>query len=303
MKAAIIGDLAVDMLSHDRWAVGAGSSLILKDVDLLPGGVAGNMGWILNQLSIEPVIFSAVGKDYWGKLVRNGLRRGGLRTNHIAVRNEPTGFFVIVVSPGGQRTMVGTRGANAKLKITSQILRAVRPDWIHISGYSLLGDQGESVLLEAKSASRALGVRLSIDLEGVSETSIRPDLNGVEVLCDQMEYDDYFQARMKTVAASNRGPIVVKAGEDGCFLLHGGRVEHIPTSKVDVRDTTGAGDAFNAGYVFVRMMGGGLAAACDAGNLLGSEKVQHEGARLTLARALRERVRGIGHPREEGHPS
>ena len=68
MKAAIIGDLNVDMESHARWRVAMGSSLILKDVEFLPGGVAGNMGCILKQLSIEPMIFGAVGKDYWGDL-------------------------------------------------------------------------------------------------------------------------------------------------------------------------------------------------------------------------------------------
>ena len=303
MKVAIVGDLAVDMLSHDRWAVAAGSSLILKDVNLLPGGVAGNMGWILHQLSVQPMIFSAVGKDYWGKVVRSGLRRGGLSTSHIAIRNETTGFFVIVVSPDGQRTMIGTRGANAKVRVTSQILRAVRPDWIHVSGYSLLGEQGERLLLQAKSASRVLGVPLSIDLEGVSETGIRPDLNGVEVLCDQMEYDDYFRSEMTRVAVSNREPIVVKAGAEGCYLIHAGHLRRIPAAKVEVRDTTGAGDAFNAGYVSVRMMGGGLTTACEAGNLLGSEKVQHEGARLTLTRALRERVLGLGRSQATGRPS
>jgi ribokinase len=292
VRIAIVGDLAVDMVAYDRWMLDAGSSLILKNVGLLPGGVAGNMAWVLNQLSIEPVIFSAVGKDCWGEFVREGLRRGGLKTNHITLHDEPTGFFIIVVSPDGQRTMVGTRGANAKLRITTRVLRRVRPDWVHVSGYSLLGEQGLPLFEEAKSASRILGAHLSIDLEGVSGTDIRPALRGAEVLCNQKEFEDYFQSEMREVAASRRGPIVVKAGAEGCYLLFGGRVRHIPTGKVKVRDTTGAGDAFNAGFVATRMRGQGLVAACNAGNFLGSEKVQHEGAKLTL-RAPAEKPRGI----------
>lgn len=290
MKVAIVGDLNVDMESHAKWRVAKGSSLILKDVELLPGGVAGNMGCILKQLSIEPVIFGAVGEDYWGKFVRRELRRAGLTTKHIALHHGPTGFFIIVVSQEGQRTMIGTRAANAKLRITSRILRQVRPDWVHISGYSLLGEQGPSLLERAKSASRALSVPLSIDLEGLSETDLQLDLRGAEVLCNRTEYNDYFESDMKKVAASFTGPIVVKAGPEGCYLLSGGEVKHVRTTRVEVQDSTGAGDAFNAGYVAARMMGGGLVAACMAGNLLGSEKVKHEGARLKLTRASKERV-------------
>jgi ribokinase len=282
VRIAVVGDLAVDMVAYDWWRLDAGSSLILKNVGLLPGGVAGNMAWVLKQLSVEPVIFSAVGRDYWGEFVREGLRRGGLKTNHITLHSEPTGFFIIVVSPDGQRTMVGTRGANAKLRITARVLSRVRPDWIHVSGYSLLGDQGPPLFEEAKLASRILGANLSIDLEGLSETDIRLALKGAEVLCNQKEFEDYFQSEMKEVTASCQEPIVVKAGAEGCYLLFGGRVKHMPTAKVEVRDTTGAGDAFNAGFIAARMRGKGLVAACNAGNLLGSEKVRHEGARLTL---------------------
>jgi sugar/nucleoside kinase (ribokinase family) len=292
LRIAIVGDLAVDMVAYDQWMLDAGASLILKDVGLLPGGVAGNMAWVLNQLSIEPVIFSAVGKDYWGEFVREQLRRGGLKTDYVTLHNEPTGFFIIVVSPDGQRTMIGTRGANAKLRITAQVLSRARPDWVHVSGYSLLGEQGPPLFEEAKLASRIRGAHLSIDLEGVSETGIRPALKGAEVLCNHKEFENYFQSEMKEVAASCQGPIVVKAGAEGCYLLLGGRVKHIPTGKVKVRDTTGAGDAFNAGFVAARMRGEGLVAACNAGNLLGSEKVQHKGAKLTL-RTPREKTQNL----------
>lgn len=292
MRIAIVGDLAVDMVAYDQWMLDAGASLILKNVGLLPGGVAGNMAWVLNQLSIEPVIFSAVGKDCWGEFVKEELRRGGLKTDYVTLHDEPTGFFIIVVSPDGQRTMIGTRGANAKLRITAQVLSRARPNWVHVSGYSLLGEQGPPLFEEAKLASRILGVHLSIDLEGVSETGIRPALKGAEVLCNYMEFENYFQSEMNEVAASYQGPIVVKAGAEGCYLLLGGRVKHIPTAKVEVRDTTGAGDAFNAGFVAARMRGEGLVAACNAGNLLGSEKVQHKGAKLTL-RTPREKTQNL----------
>lgn len=292
MRIAIVGDLAVDMVAYDQWMLDAGASLILKNVGLLPGGVAGNMAWVLNQLSIEPVIFSAVGKDCWGEFVKEELRRGGLKTDYVTLHDEPTGFFIIVVSPDGQRTMIGTRGANAKLRITAQVLSRARPNWVHVSGYSLLGEQGPPLFEEAKLASRILGVHLSIDLEGVSETGIRPALKGAEVLCNYMEFENYFQSEMNEVAASCQGPIVVKAGAEGCYLLLGGRVKHIPTAKVEVRDTTGAGDAFNAGFVAARMRGEGLVAACNAGNLLGSEKVQHKGAKLTL-RTPREKTQNL----------
>ena len=220
----------------------------------------------------------------------------------ITLHHGPTGFFFIIVSQEGERTMIGTRGANAKLRITAPTLRRERPNWFHLSGYSLLGEQGPALLAEVKSVSKALHARLSIDLEGISESRLRPDVRGAELLCNRTEYDDYFHAEMREVAASHPGPIVVKAGADGCYLISNCKVRHIQTTKVEVRDTTGAGDAFNAGFVAARMMGGGLVAACTAGNLLGSEKVNHEGARLKLTRASIAEARLLGNSQATRRP-
>jgi 2-dehydro-3-deoxygluconokinase len=71
----------------------------------------------------------------------------------------------------------------------------------------------------------------------------------------------------------------VKLGADGALVLADGSVEHVPAEPgVEVVDTTGAGDAFDAGYLHGRLAGLGPAAAAREGARLAAAALRHRGA-------------------------
>jgi sugar/nucleoside kinase (ribokinase family) len=72
--------------------------------------------------------------------------------------------------------------------------------------------------------------------------------------------------------------VIVKLGSQGCYALSDEFIGIIPAIKVAVVDTTGAGDAFVAGFIAARSKGADVEAACEMGNQAGARIVQHLGA-------------------------
>jgi sugar/nucleoside kinase (ribokinase family) len=71
--------------------------------------------------------------------------------------------------------------------------------------------------------------------------------------------------------------VVMKIGAGGCLVAAGGRVEHVPGVPADAVDTTGAGDAFAAGFLFARLAGADPISSARLANLLASRVVGVEG--------------------------
>jgi 2-dehydro-3-deoxygluconokinase len=86
-----------------------------------------------------------------------------------------------------------------------------------------------------------------------------------------------------SLAAARRdaaGPLIVKAGADGCVLIEGDRIARIPAAgRVESGDSTGAGDAFDAAFIAARLRGASLRDACAAGNAAGALAAATRGPR------------------------
>ncbi|MFZ0209947.1 MAG: PfkB family carbohydrate kinase, partial [Roseiarcus sp.] len=100
------------------------------------------------------------------------------------------------------------------------------------------------------------------------------------------------------IAALGVGEIVVKNGAGPALVFADGALARIPASAAsDARDTTGAGDSFNAGYLAARIAGLSAIAACEFAHELAAEVVRHPGALAPPAaiepfqRELRRRTR------------
>jgi sugar/nucleoside kinase (ribokinase family) len=183
-------------------------------------------------------------------------------------RSGRTGAVAVLVEPGGERTMFPDRAAAAELEaIDPSWLEGVT--WLHLTGYSLCGEPAESASVDAASEVRASGGRVSVDVSSAAVIEAFGPARfatTLEAVAPEIVFANAAEAR--TLAGRPPGVYVVKDGPRPVVVNHtDGSVSQVevPALPEPVSDTTGAGDAFAAGFIAVMLDGASAVDAARAG--------------------------------------
>lgn len=274
-----LGDVMVDIVATLPGPLLAGSDTP-GPIRLLGGGSAANTAAWLTRAGTPTTLIARVGREEDPlRSVAVGDLPGEVRAGLITDPSRPTGRCVVLVHADGERTMVPDPGANAGLVPDDVRAEHLGPGrHLHLSGYPLFGP-GRAAARHALGAARVAGMTVSVDAAsagplravGAEEflgwvgTSLLMFANAdeAEVLTGRAD-----PAEAARVLATRVGTVVVKLGEHGavCAGPYGVAVARI--GPVRVVDTTGAGDAFAAGYLDAVGRGADPATALAAGNAL-----------------------------------
>ena len=267
---------------------------IATTVAVTPGGSAANATLGAARLGLAATFLGKIGGDATAEAYRRNFASAGGDVQRFKRAAVPNGRCLSLVTPDGQRTMRTHLGAAMTLspdEITPEDFRGVRH--AHIEGYLLFNPAlAEKVVTTA----RAAGCTLSIDLasfevvHAARDWILRQLRAGVEVVfANEDEVRALFarEGRYEDFArelAGFGGIAAVKLGKDGAWIAHGSELHRIaPVPVARVVDTTGAGDAWAAGFLFGYLRGRPLPVAGAIGSLLGAETVQHLGPSLSEA--------------------
>lgn len=291
----VYGDLNLDIffvLDRDE--------IVLRDVSYLsqtgaavPGGCGGNVSVALSRLGLETVLVSSVGSDVFGGMLVEDLAAEKVGTAHVkGVEGASTGIMVIVLRRGGERTIIGYRGANVYNTLSREESRALvgGVDYTFISGFTCGNvDRGKTIeyLIES---SAELGVAVGVDLGGVSKGFLlerlrryRGLLHDVFLNSDELEEmlgGDLRSSVTDLVSVLMPRNLFLKMGSEGSLVYSGGRASHVEAVRVDgVVDTTGCGDAYDAGAIYGLNAGLSPVQRAMLGNLMGAYKARGLGAR------------------------
>jgi sugar/nucleoside kinase (ribokinase family) len=263
-RVVTLGDALVDVIVETGGAAVPDDD-VEAEIAIGPGGQAANVAAWVAYLGAPASLITVLGTDPAGRLVRDALEGRGVVLH--GPETAATGTVVSLVSSDGRRTMLSDRRPDGGLRGADlEAAWFAGAGWLHLSGYALLGS-GDSGDREAALAASALavpaGARISVDLSAATLVSACGS-DFVRALLRAVRADLVFgnELEFETLGAFDGPTLVIKRGARGCRVVTGGQGHDVPaTPPVAVRDTTGAGDAFAAGW----LVGGvGLATATAA---------------------------------------
>jgi sugar/nucleoside kinase (ribokinase family) len=280
-----IGDLIEDVVVWLNGELNIGSdtdSVIVRT----RGGSAANVA-MFGALNGTPSRFiGQVGNDNLGEQLCASLRESGVDVCTVA--EGRTGSIVVIVQPNGERTFLTDRGVASDLSVfDASHLAGVSV--VHVPTYSLALDPLATTAVQYMRAARAAGALISIDASSTSVlrdygidrysaliASIAPDV----FLCNNDEaallnIDSAHPMHGADLTVIKRGALPVTA-----ITASGAVTEVVPPSVANIVDTTGAGDAFAAGFLPAYSSTRNIADAITHGNSIAARVLRSPGATL-----------------------
>lgn len=293
-KVVVLGDIVVDVLAPVDLYPPKGGHALAAEMHMAAGGSAANTALVLGRFGVDVTILGRVGVDPLAEIPLTALRQAGVDLAH--VRRDPTAMtalLFVVVTPDGERTMFGTRGASGRLgpeDVAADALRGAR--WLHLSGYTLLEAGGQAAVRRAVELAQAARIPISLDV-GVGPSYQRRSellelLPALQIIlpnedeaCDLTGEADVRRAAQALREAGVR-EVVITRGHAGCHVATPAGSFDLPAFTVGAVDATGAGDAFNAGWIAARLAGLDVRASALLATALGSLKATIRGAGAAL---------------------
>jgi ribokinase len=268
-RMVVVGDVMVDVVTAHATPLAPGSDTPAR-VSLRGGGAAANVAAWLARAGVPVTLVGRVGDDPLAAVALAGLDGVALHVARDAER--PTGVCVVLVGPDGERTMLPDPGANDALAPGD--LAELEGRVLHLSAYSLLRAGSRAAARAALERARAAGVAISLDAASAAPLAAAPQLAAWAGPVDLLLANADEAPHAASVVARER---VIKRGADGAEWSDGARRVVAPAVGAAALDTTGAGDAFAAG--FLSAWPGPPEAALAAGCRLAAEAVALPGAR------------------------
>jgi ribokinase len=274
MRLVVLGDLMVDVVARMSGPLAPGSDTPAR-IELHGGGSGANVAAWAASLGVPVSFVGRVGDDERGRNAIAAL--AGVDACVTVDAERPTGTCLVLVEPGGERTMVPDPGANdGPLELPERLLE--RGAHLHVSGYALLRDGPRPGALAAVERARAAGMTVSID--PASWALLRPGvLPEADLLLPNADEARVLASGGDARTLAGPGEVVVKLGADGALWTDGETVVRAAAAPARVVDTTGAGDAFAAGLLAARLDGAPPAAALAGGCGAAARAVAQPGAR------------------------
>ncbi|WP_169582584.1 MULTISPECIES: carbohydrate kinase family protein [Microbacterium] len=281
----VIGDLVADLIVLGGASLERGTDNP-AEVRLTRGGSAANVATAIAPR--HPVRFiGRVGDDTIGRALVAEMESAGVDVR-VQVGGR-TGAIVVLVDAVGERTMITDRGAAADLETIDPVWLD-GAEWLHLPLYGFATPASRAVVTDAAAALASRGmvsrrkVPVSIDLSSVATMR---DL-GRDILQELIEAvvpDVVFANADEAATAHELGldlgnaTCVVKRGGDPVLIVVDGAQIEVPVRRVDdVVDSTGAGDAFAAGYIVTALAGADAVPCARAGSELALSALRRPGA-------------------------
>jgi sugar/nucleoside kinase (ribokinase family) len=261
----VLGDLLLDVVARSDAGLRPGSD-VAGSLRFRTGGSAANVARAFARLGGDATLVCAVGRDGWGTRLADAVRAEGVTVRAVRVAGT-TGRLLALVAGDGERTFVTERGAADALDAAD-----LGVDWfrramaLHVPMYGLVHPRPTAAAHRAAGLLREGRERTMVSVDLASWGPLR-DLGAsvatgrVQALAADLLFANRDEAAVLTGRRGRWAPllelapvVVVKEGAGGCRVLWrtdgGSDTLEVATTRLVAGDTTGAGDAFAAGFLY-----------------------------------------------------
>lgn len=265
-SVTVIGCVQADVLTSPVTDLPpAGGTLLTDRVSVRVGGAGANSALALAEAGMRVRLMGCIGDDQLGRWMREELAPAGLADELIVASAGSSGLTVALESPERDRTFLTYLGVNADW--TSEMIPkdALDTENLLLCDYFVAPKLQGAVAEDLVAATRACGGRTFFDTAwdpGGFNASTRAQVGNVLRCVDVFLPNEAEACALAGVGSGasrtaarqlqrlSGGWIVVKLGARGCLAAGPDGVElEVPAPEVEIADSTGAGDAFNAGLV------------------------------------------------------
>jgi ribokinase len=247
-RIVVVGSINMDLLTQAPRFVGPGETILGKSFLTVPGGKGANQAVAAARLGAEVALVGALGRDVFGQQLWQGLLAEGVDLTHTVRLDDCASGTASITVAGGENQIIVVPAANARVT-PAQVEQAhaliARADAVLVQ---------MEIPLETVHATLQLGKRLGVPVllnpapaqplppEWLQLARyVTPNQHELATLLDADPHEDF-----RTLMQRAPCPVVLTRGDEGAWYREQGAPIHQPGFKVDVVDSTGAGDTFNA---------------------------------------------------------
>ncbi len=250
----VIGSLNADLVVRAPRFPQPGETISGDDLQIIPGGKGANQAVAAARQGASVAMLGRVGRDSFGPFLMDSLKSNHVDVTHVRTDDSATGTATIIVDGNGQNSIVLSAGANGKVSPADvDSASALRPSLILLQleipiptvlhAAQRARQNGSHVILNPAPAKPIPDELISLaDFIIPNETELS--------LLTGMEVKDIPSAEKAAKVLLDRGAknVIVTLGSKGALLVSGNQMTQVNAYKVDVVDTTAAGDAFIGGF-------------------------------------------------------
>ncbi|MFK8162647.1 MAG: carbohydrate kinase family protein [Lewinella sp.] len=297
------GELLIDLISTEY----ADDFRSADRYQRLPGGSPANLAMNLARLGRDVGLVATVGVDDTGGLLIDAVKEAGVDTSNIARIAEPTTLILVTKSRAVSDFEPYRMADRYILPHQMELPADVRI--VHTTAFALSREPARGNIISGMERARKNGARLSVDFNYADKIWSADRAAGLATLTEiasagglikvsEVDFErlfgetviDYHSSAQKIMDLGAH-LVCLTLGEEGCFVMHAEGEFYLPAREVEVKDTTGAGDAFWSGFLAAHLAGYNWEACARAGRGMAELKLGTVGPltrKVDLEKLLRE---------------
>ncbi|MBC7878874.1 MAG: ribokinase [Anaerolineales bacterium] len=251
----VVGSLNADLVVKSPRFPQPGETISGEDLQIIPGGKGANQAVAAARQGASVAMVGRVGKDSFGPFLVDSLKSNQVNIKNVIDTESATGTAIIIVDTNGQNSIVLSAGANGKM--SSQDIDAIDIDakilllQLEIPLETVIyaakwGKQKGMIVVLNPAPARELPDELIANIDYITPNETELSLLTDSSVTDEASSEQAAQVLLQRGAKN----VIVTLGSRGALIVNASNTTHVDSYKVDVVDTTAAGDSFIGGLAY-----------------------------------------------------